>query len=119
MPEELLNLQTLDELLAVEARSGKRFMAGLLESFTREARAALERMRGCAREGDRGRLAREAHRLKGSSGSMGAERLSGECSALERSAGEADCAALEARINQALRVLDASHSRMERHFAGK
>jgi HPt (histidine-containing phosphotransfer) domain-containing protein len=117
MPEELLNLQTVNELMAVEARSGKRFVAGLLESFAREARAALERMRAYARTGDRERLAREAHRLKGSSGSIGAARLSGECRALEKTARDASCETLEARIDQALQVLDLSQRRMERHFA--
>jgi HPt (histidine-containing phosphotransfer) domain-containing protein len=117
MSDELLDLETVRELLAVEAKSGKPFMAHLLESFAREARAALERMRACARAGDTERLAREAHRLKGSSGSLGAARLSGECRALERTAREGKCEALEARIDYALRVLDASQRRMERHFA--
>ena len=117
MSDELLNLETVRELMAVEAKSGKPFMARLIDSFAQEARAALERMRACARAGDAERLAREAHRLKGSSGSIGAEQLSGECRALERNAREGDCAALEARIDRALRVLDASQRRMERHFA--
>lgn len=116
MRDELLNLQTVRELIAAEARSGKPFMAGLLEQFAREARAALERMRACARAGDSKRLALEAHRLKGSSGSMGAARLSGECRALERNAREGHCEALEERIDEALRVLDASQRSMERHF---
>ena len=117
MPDELLDLQTVRELLAVEEKSGRRFMTHLLESFTHEARAALERMRACARSGDAERLAREAHRLKGSSGSIGAARLCGECRVLERNAREGKCEALEERIDQALQVLDASHRRMERHFA--
>ncbi|HSN33875.1 MAG TPA: Hpt domain-containing protein, partial [Ideonella sp.] len=79
MPEELLNLQTVHELVAVEAESGIAFVAGLVEAFACDAREALERMRHCARAGDVERLAREAHRLKGSSGSVGAARLSGEC----------------------------------------
>jgi HPt (histidine-containing phosphotransfer) domain-containing protein len=119
MTDELLDLQTVRELLAVEEKSGRRFMAHLLESFTREARAALERMRVCARSGDAERLAREAHRLKGSSGSIGAARLCGECRALERNAREGKCEALEERIDHALQVLDASHRGMERHFAGQ
>jgi HPt (histidine-containing phosphotransfer) domain-containing protein len=117
MADQLLNLQTVRELMAVEAKSGKPFLAGLADSFAREARAALERMRACARAGDRERLAREAHRLKGSSGSIGAERLSAECRSLERAAREGDCPGLEALIDQALRVLDESQRRMEHHFA--
>ena len=117
MSDELLNLETVHELMAVEAKSGKPFLAHLFESFAREARAARERMRDCARAGDGERLAREAHRLKGSSGSIGAARLCGECRDLERNAREGDRAALEARIDQALRVLDASQRRMQRHFA--
>lgn len=117
MREDLLNLDTVRELMAVEAKCGKPFVARLLEAFAVEARAALERMRACARAGDTERLAREAHRLKGSSGSIGASRLSGECRALERTALEGKCEALEARIDHALDVLDASQRRMERHLA--
>lgn len=116
MLEELLNLETVRELMAVEARSGKPFVARLLESFATEARAALERMRACARAGDTERVAREAHRLTGSSGSIGASRLCGECRALERTAREGKREALEARIDHALHVLDASQRRMERHL---
>jgi HPt (histidine-containing phosphotransfer) domain-containing protein len=117
MAEQLLNLETVRELIEAEARSGKPFMAHLVDAFARDARAALERMRECARAGDAERLAREAHRLTGSSGSIGAARLCGECRALERTAREGKCDALEARIDHALRVLDASHRRMGRHFA--
>ena len=117
MADELLNLQIVRELLAVEAKSSTPFMGGLLEAFAGEARAALERMRACARAGDAERLAREAHRLKGSSGSLGAARLSGECLALERSARAGRCDALEAHIDRALRVLDDSHRRMAEHFS--
>jgi HPt (histidine-containing phosphotransfer) domain-containing protein len=114
MPEDLVNVDTVNELVAVEAESGIAFVAGLLEAFACDAREALERMRDCARCGDAERVAREAHRLKGSSGSVGAARLSGECQVIERNAREGRCEALEARIEHALRVLDASRQGIER-----
>lgn len=116
MGDSLLNLDTVRELMEAEARCGKPFMAALLDAFAAEARAALERMRACIRAGDAQRLALEAHRLKGSSGSMGAEQLYGECVVLERTARQGKCDALEERIDHALRVLDASRRRMEHHF---
>ncbi len=115
--EELLNLDTVRELMAVEAKSGRPFVARLLEAFVAEARMALERMRACARAGDTQRLAREAHRLTGSSGSIGASLFSGECRALERTAREGKCEGLEAHIDHALALLVASQQRMERHLA--
>jgi HPt (histidine-containing phosphotransfer) domain-containing protein len=119
MADDLLNLQTVRELMDAEAKGGKPFLAGLVRSFANEARAALERMRACVRSGDGKRLALEAHRLKGSSGSMGAARLSGECRALERSAREGRLEALERRIDDALQLVEASQRRMERHFSGR
>lgn len=122
MPENLLNVETVRDLIAFEAQSGRSFLAALLESFAHDARAALERMRACARAGDGERVANEAHRLKGSSGSIGAVGFSSECLAIERNAREGAYETLEERIDQALRVLDASRLGLQRlipHHAGR
>ncbi len=107
-------METVRELVAVEAQSGVPFVSSLLEAFVRDARASLERMRACARAGESERLASEAHRLKGTSGSVGAARLSTECRAIERKAREGGCAALEASIDVALHVLQASQAHIAR-----
>lgn len=114
MPDPLVNVETVRELVAVEAKSGVPFVSGLLEAFVHDARASLERMRACARAGESEGLVREAHRLKGTSGSVGAARLSGECRDIERTAREGHCAALEARIDAALHVLQASEAHIAR-----
>lgn len=108
---DLLDLETLRELAALEGSQGQPYAAELLELFTAEARRALLRMRVSAWLGDAGALAREAHRLKGSSGSVGATRLQAECLALERCAREGDLGelvGLEERIEYALGVLQAT-----------
>jgi HPt (histidine-containing phosphotransfer) domain-containing protein len=117
MADDLLNLQTVRELMDAEAKGGKPFLAALVQSFAKEARAALERMRACVRSGDSKRLALEAHRLKGSSGSIGAVRLSGECRLLERNAREGRFEALEQRIDDALKLLEASERHIERQLS--
>ena len=114
MPDNLLNVETVRDLIAFEAQSGRSFLAALLESFAQDARAALERMRACARAGDGERVANEAHRLKGSSGSLGAVGFSGECLAIERNARAGAYETLEERIDEALRVLDASRLGLQR-----
>lgn len=106
--EGLLDLETVRDLAECGGGGGTAFALELLEMFAAEARRALLRMRVCAWLGDTAALAREAHRLKGSSASMGAARLAAECVELERRAYE-DCAeGLEARVEYALNVLEAT-----------
>ena len=115
---ELLDLQIIHELVGVTADSGNTFMQQLLQSFAVDAHGALERMQQHARRGDSAALAREAHRLRGSSGTVGAVRLAGECLAIERSARAGSCGALESSIERALDVLDATRNGMTEFFRG-
>jgi HPt (histidine-containing phosphotransfer) domain-containing protein len=108
--EELFDVETLGELATLHASQGEEFMRGLLELFAADAHRTLVAMRVSAWMGDAASLAREAHRLKGSSGSFGARRLEAECRVLERCAREGDLGGLlglEEQVEQALGVLDA------------
>lgn len=86
--------------------------------FAMDARRTLERMRACVRIGDYLPLVREAHRLKGSSGSLGAVALAGLFVEMERCARAGSCAGMEARIDHALRLLEASCGRIAEFFHG-
>jgi HPt (histidine-containing phosphotransfer) domain-containing protein len=82
-------------------------LRALYEVFADDARRSLERMRELLRCGDAKSLAREAHRLKGSSGTIGAAGLSRGCRDIEfcaKQAGED----LERRIDHAQRQLEAA-----------
>jgi HPt (histidine-containing phosphotransfer) domain-containing protein len=115
---ELLDLEVIRELADVTADSGFVFLRSVLERFAADARGALKRMHGHARTGDAASLAREAHRLKGSSGTVGAIRLAGECLEIERSARAGVCTGMEPKIEQALDVLDATRVGLAAFFRG-
>lgn len=115
---QLVDYDVLRELAAVGADSGSAFMLELMNGFAADARAALERMRGCARLGECAALAREAHRLKGSSATVGAVALSAACLEMERRARAGSCEGIEAGIERALRLLDASGGCINAFFRG-
>ena len=116
--DSLLDPQIVRELIGATSDSGSGFMRDLLATFTADARAALERMRRQVLMNDAAALACEAHRLKGSSGTMGAIRLAGACLSIERSARSGLCAGLEAHIDGALDVLDATRFGLDEFFRG-
>lgn len=107
-PAVLVDALVVRDLAGITADSGEAFVLELLSVFAADARRALERMRGFARAGEAGLLAREAHRLKGSSGTMGAARLAGACLEIERRARGGSCGGIESRIDDALGLLEAT-----------
>jgi HPt (histidine-containing phosphotransfer) domain-containing protein len=115
---ELLDIAAIRELADITADSDCAFLRSVLEGFAADARVALKRMHGHARTGDAASLAREAHRLKGSSGTVGAIRLAGECLEIERSARAGVCTGMEPKIEQALDVLDATRVGLAAFFRG-
>lgn len=114
----LLDLDIVRELMAVTADSGSTYMVHLFQIFATDAASALERMRQCAERGDPVSLAREAHRLKGSSGTVGAIQLAAECFAIERTARGGSCADTGTRINRAFTLLDATRGAVAQFFRG-
>ncbi len=73
----------LGELGAIAGRDVVREMVALFVSTSHEAEA---RLRAAAGADDRAALAREAHSLRGSAGTVGADELAGACSQLEHAA---------------------------------
>jgi len=114
----LLDLDVIRDLSEVTSDSGPGFLRGVLERFAADARDCLERMRAHLRRGDAAALAREAHRLKGSSGTVGALRLASECRPIETSARAGECAGMEPKIEQARDVLDATRVDLVAYFRG-
>ena len=115
---DIIDTGIVRELMGVVADSDNQFMSELLEGFVRDATAALERMRRNALMNDAPSLAREAHRLKGSSATMGAIRLAAACFAMERSAKSGICHGLEPQVDSALAILDATRSGLTQFFRG-
>ena len=74
--------QRLDDLRAL---SGDRF-ARMVELFVSDAAACREALDAALRDGDSEGLAREAHKLKGSSSSVGAHRVAEACARLQDAA---------------------------------
>jgi HPt (histidine-containing phosphotransfer) domain-containing protein len=103
-PDELIDRAVVREIAEVgdDATGTLR----LLEGFAADARRTLSAMRDWALRGETAPLMHAAHRLKGSSGSVGAIGLAAECLALERCAREGRTAGLAGRIETALGVLE-------------
>ena len=76
--------EVLGRLLALETRSGTRFVSELIRSFLAGAAARVEKIEAAIAHGAHQDLAFEAHGLKGSSGQLGARRLSEICHELEK-----------------------------------
>ncbi|MGA2410464.1 MAG: response regulator, partial [Candidatus Binataceae bacterium] len=64
-------------------RPGEPFVANLIRMFLSDLAARLEEMEAAAARGDRHRISRAAHALKGASGELGAMRLRELCGGLE------------------------------------
>jgi HPt (histidine-containing phosphotransfer) domain-containing protein len=115
---ELLDFEVIRDLAEVTSDSGPGFLRAVLERFAVDALDCIERMRRHARRGDTASLAREAHRLKGSSGTVGALLLAAECREIEQSARAGLCTGMEPKIEQAHDVLDATRVGLVAFFRG-
>ena len=115
---ELLDFNVIRDLAEATSDSGPGFLRGVLERFASDACGCIERMRRHARNGDTASLASEAHRLKGSSGTVGAILLAGACQEIERSARAGICTGMELRLEQARDALDATRVGLVAYFRG-
>jgi HPt (histidine-containing phosphotransfer) domain-containing protein len=80
-----LDPDVLEELKALQQSGGPNLLAELAAIFIAEMPRAIGGMRRAVDTSDFEALAREAHRLKGSSGQMGAARLALLCQEIESS----------------------------------
>jgi len=104
----LLDFELLGDLTQLDEGPGGPYMARLLEDFAADARMTIERMRCLAGHGKACAIAREAHRLRGSSGSIGAPCLAQGYGEIESRARSGATRILPAQIEETARVLDAT-----------
>jgi HPt (histidine-containing phosphotransfer) domain-containing protein len=83
-PAAPLDRNVLDQLRALRRQGGGHVVEGLMETFFEETAAHLGTLRESARRGDPEGLKRGAHALAGICLSVGARRMAGICSELER-----------------------------------
>jgi signal transduction histidine kinase/DNA-binding response OmpR family regulator len=72
---DALDAQVLEDLRMLEETSGASLMADLAASFRADVPARIADLRGAARAGDVARMRSLAHRLRGSAGAIGANRV--------------------------------------------
>jgi len=104
----LLDLAVVGELAELEDGPDCTYLSELFEKFASDARAALQSMRGLATCGNATAIARQAHRLRGSSGSIGAARLAIAYGQIELRARSGDIGRLAVQIEKTARLLDAT-----------
>lgn len=80
---QTLNLDTLAELKAIAGDSGDEFLADVIGSYCEEAPQRLQSILSATQTADAQQLFQAAHALNSLSASLGAERLSYFCRALE------------------------------------
>lgn len=86
---EVLNPRQLASIKKLQAFPGQEdLLSELVESFIKDAQSAIERLRAAIEAGDLEGVEQAAHKLKGASGSLGADRLMAALGELEDSASE-------------------------------
>jgi len=83
-----VNSNLLDSLRELERSGGESVLPGLINVFLENAPKMLAETRMAMRAGDRKRLGRAAHLLRGSSINFGADRLCGLCEEIEQASKE-------------------------------
>ena len=97
IPSIVLDPRVLDALRALGAPPGS-LLREMAVAFLLEAPVAIAEMVEAVGEGDRGTVAFSAHKLRGTSGHLGATRLTEVCATLERAALHGDGAPMEALL---------------------
>lgn len=82
-PATVFDRQIFDQLIEAMGDEGRDLVRSIIDVYVAEAGPLLERIAEAIVRGDSPQLARHAHKLRGSSLSMGANRLAARCTALE------------------------------------
>ncbi len=109
--EEVLNLETVKELLQLEECGAPGLLLELIETFEEDSRRRLANLREALMSGDSGDIERTAHALKGSSANMGAIRMSDAADEIQTSCISGrltDLEALTVALEREFEVADAS-----------
>ncbi len=85
-----IDQRIIGELRELEAPGSPGFLGRLIDVFLLESGVQMARLRAALENQDAPRFERAAHLLKGSSGHLGAERMSGLCKQLQSVARTAD-----------------------------
>jgi len=78
-----LDISVISNLRALQSRAEPNLLSDLIDSFLRDSAERIAAMRGAAASGDAKALTRTAHALKGSSGTVGANRMTALCDVIE------------------------------------
>ena len=84
--QPVIAMDVVDELREIADDMGPHAMQELTDVFARTAEKDVVAMREALGAADSRKLAHDAHRLRGSSASLGAQRVSGVCASIEESA---------------------------------
>lgn len=82
--ESILDPATLDKLRELGRRTGKDIFRRLVEVFLEQSRERIDTLRNASRQGDHQGVHEAVHSLKGTSGNLGALRLSRLCRQVEQ-----------------------------------
>ncbi len=93
-------LDVVAELRELMGQMGNQPLQQLNDVFLQSSRNHLSGMRSALTDGDADELSREAHRLRGASGSVGAQRMARVCAVIEERAKAADLAAVNVLLDQ-------------------
>jgi HPt (histidine-containing phosphotransfer) domain-containing protein len=85
-------LEVVAELRELMGEMGIQPLQQLNEVFVRSAEKHISAMRSALTDGDAAALAREAHRLRGNSASLGAQRMTSVCALIEERSRAGDLA---------------------------
>ena len=120
---DVLDAQVLEDLRMLEETSGATLIADLAASFRTDVPARIEELRAAVRSGEIDRVRALAHRLRGSAGAVGANRVFLTATEIETSAGSIARDALALQVEQlakeATRAIDAFDRVLERMRRGR
>jgi len=117
-PSEPLDRGVLAELRKLQTEGEPDLVTELFEMFRAQFPALMADMRAAVAQGDAERLKRTAHKMKGSSGNLGAQHLAALSDALEKQAergalagAELPLAQLAVEFNRVWQAFEAEHKR--------
>jgi DNA-binding response OmpR family regulator/HPt (histidine-containing phosphotransfer) domain-containing protein len=100
LPDGPVALDVIAELRELMGQMGSQPLQHLVEVFLQSAQNHLEGMRSALAEGNAVELGREAHRLRGASFSVGAQRVSPICATIEERARTDDLAPVDEELQR-------------------